>query len=70
VFSKSFSSGKYKTYAQVALEKGKRLLIPFFAVGIFCSFPLKLVSGYYNNSTSILKDFIVGQLLVQGNTYL
>lgn len=61
---------KNNTFKIFTSEKAKRLVIPFFAVNIFYSLPLKFLAGYYNNSTNILKDYIWGQILLQGNTYL
>lgn len=52
------------------LSKAKRLLIPFLVVSICFCFPIKYVTGYFRFSESILIDFLVGQLLIQGNTHL
>ncbi len=51
-------------------NKFKRLIIPFFAVALLYSIPLKYFSNYYINSSNLLKDIIVGQLFIQGNNYL
>ena len=51
-------------------KEAKRLLYPFLLVSIFWSFPLKYLSGYWNNSVNVLYDIVVGQLLIQGNTHL
>lgn len=59
-----------KTLKEVIENKGKRLIYPFIVVCIFWNFPLKYISGYWNNSNSVIKDFFVGQFLIQGNTHL
>ena len=51
-------------------NKTTRLLIPFLLVSVFYSFPLKYISGYWKGTESVIKDFFVGQILLQGNTYL
>lgn len=70
LFSRSIGRKKYNSIQQLAEDKGKRLIIPFFAAGICYSFPLKYISGYYSNSDNVLKDFFVGQLCLQGNNHL
>lgn len=49
------------------LKKAKRLLIPFVLVTIFWQIPLKYISGYFTNG---IKDAILGQLLLFGNSHL
>ena len=70
LFCLSLQRGKFHTLRSLASEKAKRLLIPFFSVTLLYSVPLKIASGYYSSSPSIIKDIIIGQLLVQGNTHL
>lgn len=48
-------------------KKAKRLLIPFVLVTIFWQIPLKYISGYFTNG---IKDAILGQLLLFGNSHL
>ncbi len=70
LFYKSVQKKRYDTFLQLIKNKGKKLLIPFLVVSTLYSFPLKLVSGYYSYSTNLMKDFLIGQLLIQGNTHL
>lgn len=70
LFFKSMARGKFSSLGVLALDKAKRLLIPFLVVGTLYSFPLKLLTGYYSASENILLDFIQGQVLLQGNTHL
>lgn len=70
LFYKSVQKKRYDTFLQLIKNKGKKLLIPFLVVSTLYSFPLKLVSGYYFYSTNLMKDFLIGQLLIQGNTHL
>ena len=46
------------------------MLIPFGAVTVLYSVPIKFISGYFNQSNDIVKDIFVGQILIQGNTHL
>lgn len=70
LFLRSMQKGKYPTLGSLAADKAKRLLIPFLVVTLCYSFPLKLATGYFRESDSVIKDFLLGQLLVQGNTHL
>lgn len=66
----------YITYAkgitlkQLVYKKMQRLLIPFIIVTLCYAVPLKYISGYYDKSQIIIRDVIVGQLFIQGNTHL
>ena len=70
LFYKSMCNGKYTSLILLMKDKFKRLIIPFFIVSIGYVGPLKYLSGYFSESTNVLKDFLVGQILVQGNTHL
>lgn len=70
LFSKSIKNPKYSKLPALAVSKAQRLLIPFVAVTFLYSAPLKYTSGYYSGSDSVLKDILIGQFLVQGNTHL
>lgn len=59
-----------KRFSTFALDKAKRLLIPFFIVSLCYSFPIKYISGYYVDSQNVWTDFLVGQVLLQGNSHL
>lgn len=70
LFLRSMRKGRYPTLKALAVDKAKRLLIPFLVVTLLYSFPLKLATGYFRQSGSVLKDLLLGQILVQGNTHL
>lgn len=70
LFWKSNKHKKYHNIKTILIDKGRRLLLPFLIVSICYSFPLKLLSGYYYQSVNLVKDFFIGQLLLQGNTHL
>lgn len=70
LFYRSMKKGRFQTLGALAMDKAKRLLIPFLVVSVLYSFPLKLATGYYSGSENVLWDFLLGQLLVQGNTHL
>lgn len=69
LFRRSLVRKKYDL-KRLLIEKGKRLLVPFFVVGILYSFPVKYISGYYASSSSLLRDFLVGQVLIRDDTHL
>lgn len=70
LFLNSLKRGKYSTLKELLKEKGKRLMLPFLVVSICYSFPLKLVSGYYSESHNLFSDFLIGQILLQGDSHL
>lgn len=70
LFYTQIKNNRFSTFKSLIENKFKRLIIPFFVVSVMYSIPIKLISGYFNNSKYILKDIIVGQVLIQGNTYL
>lgn len=63
-------SKKEINFTKLIKNKATRLLIPFFIVSVFYSFPLKYISNYWSGSENVIKDFFVGQILLQGNTHL
>ncbi len=70
LFYRSFEKGKYMSFKALVLEKGRRLLIPYFIVGVLYSFPLKYFSGYYAGSEHLFRDLIMGQVLIRDDTHL
>ncbi len=58
------------TFNELVVKKAKRLLLPFIIVTMCYSVPLKYISGYYKESQSIIRDVIIGQVFIQGNTHL
>ncbi len=61
---------KRKSIDDIMLSRFKRLLIPFLLVTFFYSVPIKYISGYWANSSNTVKDILVGQVLLQGNSHL
>ncbi|MCC8104664.1 MAG: acyltransferase [Clostridiales bacterium] len=70
LFFKTISKGKYGCLRDLLIDKGKRLIVPYLFVSIFYSFPIKYLSGYYIESKNLIKDLIIGQILLQGNSHL
>ena len=70
VFELGWNKGKYRDTAIFVKKKVLRLLVPFFGVTLFYGVPLKYLSGYWNESSDVLRDIFIGQVLVQGNTHL
>lgn len=61
---------KFKSFSELSSNKAKRLLVPFILVTVFYQIPIKYFSGYYVYSESILKDMLLGQILLMGNSHL
>ena len=70
VYSMQIQQGKSQKFGEFCLNKAKRLIIPFFAVGLLYSIPLKYLTGYWSDSEHPLKDIFTGQILLQGNSHL
>ena len=70
VFSLSVNRGKYGNFVKFVKNKAHRLLLPFVLVTLLVSFPLKYIAGYWQYSDNILRDIIIGQLFLQGNSHL
>lgn len=66
----SKSTGGYRTFRNLVSIKAKKLLLPFMIVTAVYAVPLKYISGYYTLSEQPLKDILIGQFLIQGNTHL
>lgn len=65
----SLSKNK-KQFKILAKEKARRLLVPFVVVTFFISIPCKLYGGYWAHSNNLIKDILVGQFLLMGNSHL
>lgn len=70
LFYGSMSRGRFRSVGDLAVNKAKRLLVPFLLVGTLYVFPMKGISGYYAQSENVIWDFLMGQILIQGNTHL
>lgn len=70
LFRRTQEKGKYKSLKEIIIDKWKRLMIPFLLVSIFYAIPLKYISGYYQKSDDIIKDIVMGQVFLQGNSHL
>lgn len=66
----SLTIGKESCARKLIKNKAKRLLIPFLYTALFISIPLKYMGGYYAGSVNVLKDIILGQLFLMGNSHL
>lgn len=72
IFFNQFSTKKFHTLSELVKNKFFRLIFPFLIVTIFYSVPIKLISGYYDTSNigKVLKDIILGQIFLMGNSHL
>ena len=72
LFFMQFSRNKFNLLSDLAKNKFFKLIIPFFLITLCYSVPIKLISGYYNNLnfSKIVKDIILGQFLLMGNSHL
>lgn len=66
----SFGYKKFKNSLGLIHNKFKRLIIPFFFVSILYAVPCKYFSGYWNESSNLLYDIIMGQILLLGNSHM
>lgn len=66
----SLSIKNTKGIGTLVKGKAKRLLVPFLCTTLLIVIPIKYLSGYYAESVDLLKDMVLGQLLVMGNTHL
>lgn len=53
LYKKSLDKGRYSTFVELLNKKSKSLLIPFGAVTVLYSVPIKFISGYFNQSNDI-----------------
>ena len=63
----------YKHYSSIKLllkNKAHRLLLPFIFTTMFLSIPLKYISGYWSDSVNWIRDALLGQVLLMGNSHL
>lgn len=70
LFYLSLNSIKESSFKKFIHKKFYRLIIPFFLVTLIYSVPLKYVSGYYEESNDVMRNIIIGQIFIQGNTHL
>lgn len=63
-------NNRFKSIKLLIVNKAKRLLIPFLLITLIYSVPIKYISGYFENSIGLMKSIVIGQVLIQGNTYL
>lgn len=66
----SFTLRKNVSFAKLVKDKSIRLLLPFFAVSLLLSIPIKYISGYWSDSDNVISDIFFGQLLLMGNSHL
>lgn len=72
LFFNQLSKNKFGTLKELIVNKFYRLILPFFIVTTLYSVPIKLISGYYDfsNISQTLKDIVLGQFLLMGNSHL
>ena len=58
------------TWRDLLSAKFFRLMVPFLIVSLLYSVPIKYASQYFLESENLVKDIVVGQLLLQGNSHL
>lgn len=61
---------KNPTFGQFVKKKVKRLLIPFLCATFLYAVPIKYLSGYYVHSPNVIKDILLGQVMLLGNSHL
>ena len=61
---------KEMSLTNLVSAKCLRILIPFVFTALFISIPIKYVVGYWDESTNVFRDIILGQFLLGGNSHL
>ena len=63
---------RYPTIWSLIINKGKRLLIPYFVITLVWDIPIKYLAGFYKglSGKEVIEHAIQGQLLLKGNSYL
>ena len=70
LFYLNVEGNKFNNIKDVLLVKTKRLLVPYVLCTMFWVVPIKYFSGYWGNSTNVLKDILLGQFFLYGNSHL
>lgn len=70
VFYLRFRQGAYRGGITFLQKKAQRLIVPFLLVTTFYVLPLKAVAGYWAGDANILRDILLGQYLLLGNSHL
>ena len=60
---------RFSSVTDVMKNKISRLIVPFIFVYLFWNTPIKIISGYYNQSENIFKDILM-QMFIPTNMYL
>ena len=66
----NLSMRRYVKFKALLQNKAKRLLVPFVYTTLLVSIPLKYFSGYYDSSSNVFHDIVLGQVLLMGNSHL
>lgn len=61
---------KAQSFSSFIKGKANRLLLPFIFTTLLLSIPIKYLSGYYDTSTNVPYDMIMGQVFLFGNSHL
>lgn len=71
LFSIQLQKNRYYNLKSLVKDKFYRLLIPFLLITLLYVVPLKLISNYFSSNYLIaIKEIILGQFLLMGNTSL
>ena len=62
--------GKVNGVQSLAKNKARRLMLPFLFTTLLLTLPLKYFGGYYDDSSNVLQDMFLGQVLLLGNSHL
>lgn len=58
LFYSQLKNGRFNSVTEVVKNKISRLVVPFVFVYLFWNTPIKIFSGYYNQSENIWKDIL------------
>ena len=62
--------GKHTSVKKYLKSKFHRLIIPFIVVTIFYCVPCMLWGGYFTNTNNVIRDVLMGEILLLGNNHL
>lgn len=62
--------GKVRSLRQLAVGKARRLLLPFLVATTFVAIPVKYFSGFFDTSSHVAANIVIGQYLLPVSTHL
>lgn len=70
VFYLRLRQGAYDGVAAFLKKKAHRLLVPYVLATAFFAVPVKYLAGYWTGDAHLVRDIVLGQFLLLGNSHL